>query len=72
VQLTQELDTADDELVTALAATPVVDGRIVIRSNGVRAHHRVAWQGWATRADVAPFDIEPFRSDVNVHGEGPY
>lgn len=54
-----------------VAATPVRHGRFRVACNGDDGT-RVAWLVKATRADVEPFDVEPLRADVLVHGDGPY
>jgi hypothetical protein len=54
-----------------VAASSIVDGRFTIRCDAPDGT-RVSWLVTAIRADVAPFQVEPLRSDVIVHGQAPY
>jgi hypothetical protein len=54
-----------------VAASAIVDGRFTIRCDAPDGT-RVSWLVTAIRADVTPFQVEPLRSDVIVHGQAPY
>jgi len=50
---------ADDEMVSALAATPVAGGRFRVRAiTPGNASQRFWWEVKAVRADLAPLDVE--------------
>lgn len=68
VQVTPLLDGPEDSF-GPIAATRVEDGRFVVRGWPMQ---NVAWRVEATRRDVPPVDVEPLKSDVKVHGTGPY
>ena len=52
------------------AASPPRDGTFRIICDGPDGT-RVAWLVKAARKD-APFEVEPLRADIEVHGDGPY
>lgn len=53
-------------------ATYPRNGRFDIYSQGPVATFRAMWLVKAVRADVDPLDVEPPKSAVAVHGDGPY
>jgi hypothetical protein len=62
------------EIAAPLAASEVVSGRFYVyftdrRKNGKQPFH---WRVEATRKDVPPLVVEPLKSEVDVHGDGPY
>lgn len=68
VQVSAVLDDEDAPLF-CVGATEVKDGRFVVRG---APSGTVAWRVEATRADVPAVIVEPLKSDVSVHGSGPY
>jgi hypothetical protein len=62
------------EIAAPLAASEVVSGRFYVyftdrRKNGTQPFH---WRVEATRKDVPPLVVEPYKSEISVHGDGPY
>lgn len=74
VQLTCIADDPADEWCPVLHATyPKGGGFYVGLGSGVVANdQRFWWEVTAVRKDVAPLLVEPPKSDVTVHGSGPY
>ncbi|MGC4092733.1 MAG: hypothetical protein QM756_33600 [Polyangiaceae bacterium] len=72
VQLTPKFESADEPL-SAVAASGVRAGTFVVRgvdrSNPSQAFD---WEVKAVRADAPHLEAEPRRSDIVVHGQGPY
>lgn len=72
VQVTPKF-TGDDEAVSALAASAVKHGAFKVRAiDRNNPEQSFDWEVKAVRADVAPLLVEPARSEIEVHGEGPY
>ena len=67
VHLTAELPA--DGMPVPIGHTPVRDGRFTIAAPGAR---RATWLVKAARADVAPLNAEPLKTETAVRGTGPY
>jgi len=61
----------EHHLLYRAAASAPEDGRFRIVSDAPDGTV-VYWHVQATRADSPQFEVEPLRSSVNVHGDGPY
>jgi hypothetical protein len=57
------------DLAPPASATYPQNGRFIVHGQPLE---RVAWLVKAIRRDVPPVLVEPRRSDVTVHGDGPY
>jgi hypothetical protein len=72
VQLTPRFH-GDREPVSMLAASAVENGRFRVRAvDGRNAEQAFDWEVKAVRADVQPLWVEPQRTQIEVHGDGPY
>ena len=70
--LLTNIDGFDKLAVKKINNHKINNGKCIVFSDNIDSNQEFDWEVKAIRSDVSPLNVEPYKKDINVRGEGPY